>query len=260
LVYPQSYFSLAREFAVSPIEKLAFSKKAVRLGEKGLEHALRSGSSDAIASNLHVLSKAYNYFANLEPRASEKPELLRIALNYRREYVRIVQTDFTSNFWMTCLGWVYAAQTEVDLARLEITEEKKGPLLQEAISDMNEGILFCEKWIESLGSYTQPSLVATVAGFEDSFGTILKENYLFTGNRENLTQAIQVYDEQLRTSRKLTCQAELLSRIGRSLGTSIFLVTTKKPQTTLRSHLLGTRLRLTRLNNSVISISIIPTT
>jgi KaiC/GvpD/RAD55 family RecA-like ATPase len=223
LVYPQSYFSLAREFAVSPIEKLAFSKKAVRLGEKGLEHALRSGSSDAIASNLHVLSKAYNYFANLEPRTSEKPELLKIALNYRREYVRIVQTAFTSNFWMTGLGLVYAAQTEVDLARLEITEEKKGPLLQEAISDMNEGILFCEKWIESLGSYTQPSLVATVAGFEDSFGTILKENYLFTGNRENLTQAIQVYDRAVENFKKVDLPSRVAESYWKMAGNYDFL-------------------------------------
>ena len=212
LVYPQSYFSLAREFAVSPIEKLALSKKAVRIGEKGLEHALRSGSSDALASNLHVLSKAYNYFANLEPRTNEKPELLTISLNYRKEYVRIVQTAFASNFWVIGLGLVYAAQTETDLARLEITEEKKGSLYQNAISDMGSGTTFCERWIDSLGSKTQPSLVATVAGFEDTYGTILKDNYLLTGDKANLTASIRVYDGAAENFKKV----DLPSRVAES--------------------------------------------
>ncbi|MCK5628785.1 hypothetical protein KAI12_04890, partial [Candidatus Bathyarchaeota archaeon] len=194
LVYPQSYSSLAREFAINPKEKLAYSKIAVRIGEKGLEHALRSGSTDAMASNLHALSKAYHHYSNLEPRRHEKPDLLKTSLGYRKEYIRLVQEAFTSNFWILGVGLVYAAQTETALALLENVEEQKGVFLQDAISDMKKGIPFCEKWIKSIGSRIVPSLVATVAGFEDTFGTILKVNYSLTEDENNLTEAIEIYD------------------------------------------------------------------
>ncbi len=125
LVYPQSYSSLAREYALNPKEKLAFSKIAVRIGEKGLEHALRSGSTDAMASNLHSLSKAYHYYSNLEPRKHEKPELLKSSLGYRKEYIKLVEEAFASNFWILGLGLVYAAQTETAMSSLETNDEQK---------------------------------------------------------------------------------------------------------------------------------------
>ena len=212
LVYPQSYSYLAREFALNPTEKLAYSKKAVRIGEKGLEHALRSGSSDAIASTLHSLSKAYTYYSNLEPRMHEKPELLRVSLGYRKEYVRMVQEAFASNSWLLGLGLIYAGQTEADLAKLDRIEDKKKTLLQDSISDMEKGIPLCEQWVESLGENTQPQLVAVVADFQDSFGAILKDNYLLTGDRQNLEQANNVFGGAAENFRKV----DLPSRVAES--------------------------------------------
>ena len=212
LVYPQSYSSLAREYAISPKEKLAFSKMAVRIGEKGLEFAMRSGSTDAMASNLHSLSKAYHYYSNIEPRTQEKPELLKTSLGYRREELKLVQKAFTSNFWILGVGLVYAAQTETALAKLENTKEKKGAFLQDAILDMEQGIPFCEKWIKSIGSRTVPTLVATVAGFEDSYGTILKENYFLTEDRNNLAKAIEIYNSAAENYKEV----DLPSRVAES--------------------------------------------
>ncbi len=212
LVYPQSYSSLAREFALTAKEKLAFAKKAVRIGEKGLEHAIRSGSSDGIASNLHSLSKAYHYYSNLEPRPHEKPELLKVALGYRKEYVKIVQNAFKSNLWTLGLGLVYAAQAEADLSMLEPNEETKGLILKDAISDMEKGIPLCEKWVDSLGSQNVPTLVATLAGFEDKYGSILKDNYSLTKDKNNLTKAIEVYNGAAENFKKV----DLPSRVAES--------------------------------------------
>jgi KaiC/GvpD/RAD55 family RecA-like ATPase len=212
LVYPQSYSSLAREYALVPKEKLALSKMAVRIGEKGLEHALRSGSTDAIASNLHSLSKAYHYYSNLEPRKHEKPELLKNSLRYRKEEIKLVQEAFTSNFWILGVGLIYAAQTETALASLETNDDQKGMLLGDAINDMSKGVPLCEKWVDSIGSRTVPTLVATVAGFEDKFGSILKENYLLTEDNSNLTKAIEVYDDAAENFKKV----DLPSRVAES--------------------------------------------
>ncbi|MCW4031506.1 MAG: hypothetical protein NWE80_03985, partial [Candidatus Bathyarchaeota archaeon] len=212
LVYPQSYSSLAREFAITAKEKLALARKAVRIGERGLEHALRSGSSDGMASNLHSLSKAYHYYSNLEPRLHEKPELLKTALGYRNEYIEIVQKAFKSNLWTLGLGLVYAAQVKADLSVLEPAEEEKLSILKDAIWDMEKGIPSCEKWIASLGSKNIKSLVAAVARFEDKYGSILKDNYVLTKDKSNLNKAIEVYNGAAENFRKV----DLPSRVAES--------------------------------------------
>jgi KaiC/GvpD/RAD55 family RecA-like ATPase len=186
LFYAQSYSCLAREFAVKPLEKLAFSKKAVRAGEKGLEHAIRSGSLDAKCSTLHALSKALHYQSYLDPRKDEKLELLRNALGHRKEYVGYVQRALASSFWVLGVGLVYAAQIEADLAGLEKDKERKAALLKEAITDMESGVSNCNGWI---GSRDVPSLVAIVAGFEDTLGGMHYERYSLTEEKESLTKA-----------------------------------------------------------------------
>ena len=212
LVYPQSYFSLAREFAISPTEKLALSKKSVRIGERGLEYALRSGSPDAIGSNLHVLSKAYQYYSNLEPRTHEKPILLKTALGYRKEFVKIVQKVFPSNLWILGVGLVYAAQIEVDLAKFENDVTTKKGILQDAISDIEKGVSLCEDWVAFLGWSNAPSLVATVAEFEDTFGAILKENHSLTRDDSNLTKVSKIYGKAAENFKKI----DLPSRVAES--------------------------------------------
>ena len=209
LFYTESYSYLAHEFAVKPLEKLAFSKKAVRIGEKGLEYAVRSGSIDAMGSILHALSKAYHYQSNLEPRRDEKLELLRNALGYRKEYVRIVQKAFTSNFWVLGVGLVYAAQIKADLAGLEKDKESKAVLLKEAVADMKSGVSYCNGWV---GSHAVPSLIAIVAGFEDTYGGMLNERYLLTKEKENLKEANKIYGDAAEKFKKV----DLPSRVAES--------------------------------------------
>ena len=148
LFYTQSFSYLSRDFAFSPAEKLGFSKKAVQVGEKGLEYAIGSGSVDAMGSILHALSKAYHFYSRIEPGKEEKPELLKNALGFRKEFLRTVEQAYPSNYWAIGVGLVYAAQIEEDLARLEKDEAHKTGLIVDAISDVETGILCCNKWIE----------------------------------------------------------------------------------------------------------------
>jgi tetratricopeptide (TPR) repeat protein/KaiC/GvpD/RAD55 family RecA-like ATPase len=209
LFYTQSYFYLAREIAVKPIEKLACSKKAVRIGEKGLEYAIRSGSVDAMVSTLHALSKAYYYYSKLESRKDEKPELLRTALGYRKEYIRTAEQAFASNLWIQGVGMVYAAQIEADLVSLETDRKNKTTLLESAVSDIESGVSHCNRWI---GSSADASVIAFVADFEDTFGGMLHERYLLTDEKENLARANQVYD----ASAEKFKQVDLPSRVAES--------------------------------------------
>ena len=208
LFYTESYSCLAREFAIDLLNKLSFSKKALETGEKGLDHALRSGSLDALASNLHALSKAYHYYSKLIPEKEEKQQQLRNALGFRKEYLNTVQKGFASNTWILGVGLVHGAQIEADLAALQ-KDEDKILLLKEAISDMNAGVTYCKNWMESR---SVPSLIAIVAGFEDSFAEMLDDSYKLTSDKENLKKANEVYKSAAEDFKKV----DLPSRVAES--------------------------------------------
>jgi KaiC/GvpD/RAD55 family RecA-like ATPase len=209
LFYSENYSDLARDFAVHVPEKLACSKKAIETGEKGLEHAIRSGSLDATASTLHALSKALQYYSNLEPMKLEKPELLKTALGYRKEYANITQRFFGTNSWVMGVGLVYAGQIEAEIARTGKEGGDKSALLLSAIANMQEGVSYCKKWVESRAV---PSLVAIVAGFEDDYAGMLYENYSVTAEKENLNKANEALDNAADDFKKV----DLPSRVAES--------------------------------------------
>jgi hypothetical protein len=205
----QAYSVIACDFAVNLSEKLAYSKKAIDIGKRGLKHAVRSGAPEAMISALHGLSKAYYYHSNLEPRKDDKPELLRNALGYRKEYIKTAKDAFPSNLWMLGVGLVYEAQIETDLSKMEKDEKSRVALNEEAITDKSEGVSCCKSWIVSRAL---PSVVTSVAGFEDTFGGILDEGYLLTAENEKLTKANEVYGDAAEDFKKV----DLPSRVAES--------------------------------------------
>ncbi len=207
LFYAESYSTLARDVEVRMDEKRALLSKAIEIGRKGLEHAVRSGSPDAMGSNLHALSKALHLYSDLEPRRDRRAKVLEEALVHRREYIRIVEKTFPSNDWVLGVGKYYAGLVGAELSKLEPDDSKKIALLQNAISDMEEGVSCCSKWISSR---PVPSLIITVAEFEDNFGGRLNGLYLLTEDAEILTRAIGVYSEAAKKFKKV----DLPSRVA----------------------------------------------
>jgi KaiC/GvpD/RAD55 family RecA-like ATPase/type II secretory pathway predicted ATPase ExeA len=199
-LYAESYTSLGREVEVDKDVKLSLLSKASEIGRKGLEHGIRSGSPDALGSILHALSKALHFYSNLETEKDKKSVLLEEALVHRKEYIAIVERTFPTNNWVLGVGKYYAALVEIDLAKLETDSSKKLSLLENAVSDMESGVLHCRKWI-SISS--APPLIAMVAGFEDTFGGILSELYLLAKDNEALTRAIKAYCDSAEKFKKV---------------------------------------------------------
>ncbi len=208
LFYGQSCSSLSRE-SISQSEKLALSRKAVEVGRRGLEYAVRSGSPDAIGSTLHALSKALHFYANQEPSADDKARLLGEALGYRKEYNNVVEKAFPSMDWVLGVGKIYTAQLERELSRLEVDEGKKRGLLEQAIADMDDGVSKCRKWIASCPT---PASTAFVAEFEDSLGKILDEFYSLTEDEKILRRANGAYSDAAKRFKGI----ELTSRVAES--------------------------------------------
>lgn len=209
LFYAESCSSLGRDVEATSEKKREMLEKAVEVGRKGLEHANRSGSPDATGSTLHALSKALHFYSNFAVGKEEKTRLLEEALVRRQELNRIGETAFPANDWIRGVGKSYEAQIKAELVKLEADKDKKKTLLESAVSDMEDGVMHCRKWISS---NPVPTRIAAVGAFEDSFGGILNELYLLTDDEKILGKAVEIYDRAAKDFKKVN----LPSRVAES--------------------------------------------
>ena len=186
----ESYSYLARDINIVRKERKTILRKALEIGREGLTNASRSGSLDAKGSTLHALSKALHFSANFETNKSEKTKLLEEALVHRKTYNDIVNKGFPSNDWVNGVGKNYSGLILLDLARLEDVKNKKIALLQNAISDVEDGVSRCRK---AMTQRPLPTLIATVAKFEEGFGEALCELYHLVEDDALTRKAIEVY-------------------------------------------------------------------
>ncbi len=193
--YTESHFSLARDVEISLEDRRSMLEKAVELGRKGLEHANRSGSPDAIGSTLHALSKALHFYSGIETRKKEKSRLLEEALVHRNHYNNIVKQAFPSNDWIRGVGENYEGLVRAELARMETDKDARKRLLEIAVLNMESGVSHCRK---RMLSHPTASLISATARFEDDLGKGLTELYLLSDNKEILIKAIKANEEAAR--------------------------------------------------------------
>lgn len=240
MVYTQSYSTLARDFATNTIEKLEFSKKAVEIGRIGLQYAINSCSPDAMAESYHVLSKALHFSSILVFTSSEKTSLLKEALEYRNKYNEIIETTFPSNHWILGLGKVYAAQIKAKLAESITDEVEQISLLKEASDYIEEGLIYCEKWITRRPEKT---LIASTAEFKYLYGKMLESLQRFVQDESYLRKANLIFEDVSKKFEKIDSPnrvAESYWRIARNqdilreknAAAKSFLIASKKYEET----------------------------
>lgn len=195
MFYAECYFTLGQDVETSPEERQAALEKGVSIGRKGLEHAILSGSLDATGSTLHALSKALHFYSNVETRKTEKTRLLQEALDCRKEVDRIIQKTFPSNDWLIGVNKNYQVLIEADLAKVEIDYNKKKLLLESAVSNMEDGISHCKRWISSRPVPTESARAGTLGAFEDELGTILNDLYLLAKEKTTLDKAVKTHED-----------------------------------------------------------------
>jgi len=207
--YIESYSTLACDVQTSREEKAALFEKAIEAGRKGLEHAVRSSSPDAIGSVHHALSKALHLYSDLKTEKDERTKLLKEALMHREEYTKIIEKAFPSNDWIRGVGKNYEGLIQADLAKLETERDRKISLLENAISDIEDGVSHSKKWILSRPT---PSALSAVAGYEDTLGEMLNELHLLTEDKKILVRAAKIFEEAAQKFEKV----ELSSRAAES--------------------------------------------
>ncbi len=202
--YIESCASLASDIQTHREEKVALFEKAIENGRKGFEHALRSGSADAICSVHHALSKALHSYSSLKTEKNDRTKLLQEALTHREECNKIIENTFSSNDWMLGVGKNYEGLIKADLARSETDGDTKLGLLRNAVSDIEEGISHSRKWILSRST---PSTLSAVAGYEDTLGEMLNELYSLTEEKTILAKATKVFEDAAQKFEKIGLSA-----------------------------------------------------
>jgi hypothetical protein len=178
-LYIESQSNLAND-EMNIDRKRTLLENAISNGQKGLDHATRSGSPDATASILHALSKTLQTNSNFESEKDRKRKSLENALLHRKNYIEIAEKAFPTSGWILGVGHYYAGLIEAELSQFEASQSSRIALFSDAVSDMTDGIAHCQKWLESRPSQLY---IAFTAEFEDSFGRILYEYYILTGEK-----------------------------------------------------------------------------
>jgi hypothetical protein len=201
LFYAESYSASGSDVDVSSEERRRILRRAVEEGRKGLEHAKRSGSPDALGSTLHALSKALHFYSNLEVDKDEKKKLLEEALVYRYDVGKLVEKAYPSNDWLIGVNKNYEGLIKLNMVKMEADNEKKKVLLENAAADIEDSVTHCKRWIFSR---PVPTNIAAVATYEDSLGEIFNELFGLTKDEKSLQKAIEAYDGAAELYKKVT--------------------------------------------------------
>jgi hypothetical protein len=207
--YARAYSVLAREMDATPDEKRVQIDKAVELGNRGLHHAQQSGSTDSTITTLHVLSRALQFAANLASKKAEKHQLLEQALKHREEYNKSIQIVVPYAYWSGGVGLNYEGLLEAELSRIEESKDQQIAHLNAAVTDLDQGIVLCDKVI---ATRPLPFYIVAVAGYKDTYGDILHELYSLEGTRQTATRAIEVHRE----AAQLFAKMDFPSRVAES--------------------------------------------
>ncbi len=163
----------------------------------------------------------------MKKKVSEKRRLLEEASKHRQDYINVVEKLYPANYWVRGVGQNYQALIKAEMARIEREKERKTKLLEEAISNMKNGLESTERWVES---HPQVRIFAVLGAYYDLFGGILNRLCLLTEDDTIFREAIEAYEKSADAYTKAQLPsrsaeahwniAKLYDRIGEYLSAS----------------------------------------
>jgi len=183
-------------------KKKVLLEKAVEVDRRELDHAKRSGLPYHIWAKSHSLSKALFSLSTMETRISEKRKLLAEASKLREETVATAERQSPFDYWNRGMMYNYLAEIKAEQAKNETDMQSEINLVKNAVLDMENCVKLCNKPSEVRTPDLQTRLSDRLAFAQYSFGGILNQLYMLTGEREHLEKAIMVYKEAVQVWEK----------------------------------------------------------
>jgi KaiC/GvpD/RAD55 family RecA-like ATPase len=201
--YAENYSVLARSAETSLKKKRILLRKSIDAAEKGLEHAQRSGSADAVWLILHPLSKSLYLLSTIETDAKTRKQLLEKSLQCRKENIEALEEAMPYYFWNRGVYHNYLALVQAELAKASSGKTRRTGLLEDAVRSAESCIDLClRSGTLSQGQY------ATLGRYYSDYGGILGQLHLMTGSSEVLGKLLEAFKRAAQTCEK----ADLPSR------------------------------------------------
>ena len=205
--YAENYSVLAKSAETSLKKRRILLRKSIDVAEKGLEHARRSGSVDAVWLILHSLSKSLYFLSTMETDANTRKGLLEKSLRHREENIKALEEAMPYYFWNRGVYHSYLALVQAELAKAGGVIARRARLLEDAVRSAESCIDLCLR----SGSLSQGQY-ATLGTYYSDYGRILGQLHLMTGSSEVLDKLLEAFKRAVETYEK----ADLPSRAAES--------------------------------------------
>ena len=210
--YSFGYVTNFRELSRREIElekRHELLKKAVTLGEQGLEHAQSTGSTHELFHVTTALVHALYYLSTMKTGV-EKRQLLEEGVMLGEKTVYYTEQLRPHLMWPQALSSEALALIHFELSKLEESIEKRKELLKKSASHMEKCVTFFQRHITSARTPSRREFFALLGRFQTELGNILNQLYQTTTEKEVLRRLIETYESAIQMNRK----ADLVSWVA----------------------------------------------
>jgi tetratricopeptide (TPR) repeat protein len=187
--------------------KHSLLEEFARLGHKGLEHALLSGSMGVTFHTMRVLGWVLVRMARFETNTTKKTKLLEESSKYIEESISILKQASALSYVepreLTFANCIWSlASNQVEMATTEKTIDEKIKLLKNAIVNMRAAREHWLRWAESPWTRVEKWIVHSEqwigAGITEMIiGKTLNQLYALTNNIDVLSDAIKAFKKSI---------------------------------------------------------------
>ncbi len=209
--YAEHYYHLAI-WETDPAKKLNFLQNSEKAGNEALKIAEDSDLPSIVRTIHHILSKTLVARARVEHDIDEKRSLLKKALRNRKRSLESLERLSPYDYWDLGVMCNYLAEIKAELGYLELDQEAKRRLLEDAISDKEKCLRLIGKQMPYAEKMGDVSLFAALYGYQDSYGILLSRLYTVTNNSEHLRKMMEISEKAIESANKL----DLVSLIAES--------------------------------------------
>jgi exonuclease VII small subunit len=201
------YYSLSLD-EMDLSKRRLYLDRALDAAKDRLKKAKDSGYPRILLMSHLARARALRELAKTEASRDSKKKFLEEAYSHGAEAVRMTEELLPFNFYDigTHLGFLVSIKSL--LSDLATDPETKKAILQEAIIEKEKSLNLILKSIQLLGLSTSGYAVLGRRQYE--YGELLSRLYAYTGERQYLRKAIEVFDKAAESYQK----PEVLSRVG----------------------------------------------
>ena len=183
-------------------------EKARPVAQEGLARAETSGYPEALLHSSHIMGAILTYLANLETDSEKKRSLLEEALEHRNRSIRIAEQHEPLLYWNRGIMQSMLARIKCELAQLARNPQEKKSILQEAISDMENGLRLCFAEVPLLTKSSNVYYYLLGNG-QYTTGVWFNNLYELTNNREYLKEAAEAFNKATESYQKINLESRM---------------------------------------------------